>query len=434
MDYEYICIDLKSFYASVECVERGLDPMKALLVVADPERSEGTLCLAVSPALKAMGVRNRCRVFEIPKGIDYITAPPRMSRYIQYSSMIYALYLRYVSKDDIHVYSIDESFIYIKPYLELYRMSAKEFMLFLMEKINTELGVVATGGIGTNMYLAKIAMDIMAKHSDDLIGVLNENTYRLKLWDHRPLTDFWRIGKGTAQRLEKNGIYTMRDVAEAPEDLIYKLFGVDAELLIDHAWGRESATIADIKKYTPKSHSMNEGQVLLRDYSRKEAYTIVKEMSRGLALNMIDSGFAAGGVSVAVGYANGGAMDSSAVSFETPSSSVAEIVDNVKSIYKKITDDARPVRRIYISLNRLSPFGAFEQLTLFEGGDAKETKEDELRLNRTVIDLKKRFGRNSVINALDLKDEATLIERNGQIGGHKSGETTGRKNDKRKQS
>ena len=235
---KYSCIDLKSFYASVECRERGLDPMKSNLVVADPERTDKTICLAVSPAMKAKGVPGRCRVFEIPGGIEYIMAPPRMQLYIDYSAAIYGIYLKYISKEDIHVYSIDEVFMDMTDYLKLYQMTEKELSMRIMQDIFDSTGITATAGIGTNLYLAKVALDITAKHVPDHIGILNEESYCQTLWDHKPLTDFWRIGKGTVNRLGRAGITTMGEVAHADEDLLYRMFGVDAELLIDHAWGR----------------------------------------------------------------------------------------------------------------------------------------------------------------------------------------------------
>ncbi len=248
----YICIDLKSFYASVECRERNLDPMKTNLVVADLERTDRTICLAVSPAMKALGVPGRCRVFEIPSGISYITAPPRMQLYIDYSAKIYAVYLKYIAKEDLHVYSIDEIFMDVTDYLALYEMTAKELCLRMMEDVLETTGIPAAAGIGSNLYLAKIAMDITGKHAPDRIGVLDEDSYRRQLWDHRPLTDFWRIGSGIANQLKRIGITTMREIAQADERKLYRMFGIDAELLIDHAWGRESVTMEDIKAYSSK--------------------------------------------------------------------------------------------------------------------------------------------------------------------------------------
>ena len=262
----YICIDLKSFYASVECVERGLDPMTTKLVVADPDRSVNTICLAVSPTMKRLGVRNRCRLGDVPKDMDYIIAKPRMQKYIDYSARIYGIYLSYIAKEDIHVYSIDEAFMDVTDYLELYRMSPRELGHTIMNTILEQTGIRATCGVGTNLYLTKIALDITAKHSPDFIGELDEDSYRATLWDHLPLTDFWRVGHGTADRLAKYAIYTMRDIAHTDEDFLYRLFGIDAELLIDHAWGREPVTIADIHNYHSRTKCLSSGQVLMSDY------------------------------------------------------------------------------------------------------------------------------------------------------------------------
>ena len=273
----YICIDLKSFYASVECVERELDPMTTSLVVADPERTDKTICLAVSPALKEQGVRNRCRVFEIPQGISYITAPPRMQLYIDYSANVYRIYLKYFSKEDIHVYSIDEVFIDVTDYVKMYEMTPRELGEAVMEDILRTVGIPSTCGIGTNLYLAKIALDITAKHAEDRIGELDEAMYQRTLWDHRPLTDFWRVGPGIAKELERRGIYTMRGIAMAQEESLYHLFGVDAELLIDHAWGRETVTIADIKAYKAENNCLSSGQVLPCSYSYEKAALIELE-------------------------------------------------------------------------------------------------------------------------------------------------------------
>ena len=298
----YLCIDLKSFYASVECVERGLDPMKAKLVVADPSRTEKTICLAVTPALKALGVKNRCRVFQIPKGIEYITAPPRMALYIDYSARIYSIYLKYAAPEDIHVYSIDEGFIDATAYLPARRMDARQFALAIMADIKDTLGITATCGIGSNLYLAKVALDIISKHSDDFIGILSEESYRETLWGHRPMTDFWRIGEGTVRRLERLGIQTMGEVAHADERVLYKTFGIDAELLIDHAWGRESTTMADIKNYVPETHSLTSGQVLSCGYGYEKGKIIVREMAESLALDLFDQGLVTSSINLALGY------------------------------------------------------------------------------------------------------------------------------------
>ena len=302
MQQVYICIDLKSFFASVECVERGLDPMTAKLVVADPTRTEKTICLAVSPALRALGVRNRCRVFEIPPRLDYIMAQPRMALYIRYSARIYSIYLRYFSPEDIHVYSIDEVFIDVSRYLAVQRKTPRELVKTLLRDIKAETGLVATCGIGSNLYLAKIALDIISKHAPDFIGELDETSYREKLWDHRPITDFWRVSRGTSARLASLGILTMRDVANAREDVLYKTFGVDAELLIDHAYGRESVTIADIKAYKPKSESISSGQVLARDYGLDEGRIIVREMAEALAFELFARGETTDSINIILGY------------------------------------------------------------------------------------------------------------------------------------
>ena len=300
----YICIDLKSFYASVECVERGLDPMTTNLVVADPERSEKTICLAITPSMKALGIKNRCRLFEIPKGVDYIIAPPRMQKYIDYSADIYEIYLRYISKEDIHIYSVDEAFLDLTSYLTTYHMTAKEMAQMLMSVILKETGVRATCGIGTNLYLAKIALDITAKHSEDFISELTEASFKIQLWEHRPLTDFWRIGKGTARTLARYGIQTMRQIAEMDENFLYELFGIDAELLIDHAWGREPVTMADIKGYRSKSNCLSSGQVLMRDYDFDEGRLIVREMMDLMCLDLVDKKLVTSSVTIYVGYSN----------------------------------------------------------------------------------------------------------------------------------
>ena len=300
----YVCIDLKSFYASVECRERGLDPLTTNLVVADPERTEKTICLAVSPAMKALGVPGRCRVFEIPAGIDYIMAPPRMQLYIDYSAEIYAVYLKYISKEDIHVYSIDEVFMDVTEYLGMYQMTAKELSIRIMDDVLKTTGITAAAGIGSNLYLAKIALDITAKHSADHIGVLDEESYRKTLWNHKPLTDFWRIGRGISNRLARAGITTMGEIAQTEEDLLYQMFGIDAELLIDHAWGREPVTMADIKAYKPKSNSISSGQVLGCDYNYEDARLVVKEMADMLSLELVDKGLVTDSISLYVGYTN----------------------------------------------------------------------------------------------------------------------------------
>ena len=278
MGQYYLCIDLKTFYASVECVERGLAPFNTNLVVADPDRAKGTICLAVSPKMKMLGVKNRCRVFEIPPNIKYIMATPRMKKYIEYSANIYGIYLKYFSKDDIHVYSIDEAFIDVTNYLRLYKVDAIDLAKMVIKDIFKTYGITATAGIGTNMYLAKIALDITAKHSSTNIGFLDEEKYKKELWHHRPLSDFWQIGKGIERRLNKMRIFDMYDIAHTDQKRLYKEFGVNAEYLIDHSFGRETCTIADIKKYKPKTNSITNSQVLFEDYSFDKARLVLKEM------------------------------------------------------------------------------------------------------------------------------------------------------------
>lgn len=417
----YLCIDLKSFYASVECVERGLDPMQAKLVVADPERGSKTICLAVSPALRAMGVKNRCRVFEIPEGIDYIMAPPRMQKYLDYSAAIYGIYLEYISKDDIYPYSVDEMFLDVTHYLKTYGKTAKELALMLMGEIQTRLGIRATCGIGPNLYLCKIALDITAKHSPDFIGELTEESFRAKLWDHRPLTDFWRIGPGIARHLERLGISTMRQITQADEETLYRAFGIDAELMIDHAYGRESTTIADIKAYRPRTKSITSGQVLMRDYSFEEGAIIVREMTDLLCLDLVDKGLVTSSVTLMVGYSNSlhceSAKGSALLSCETSADSV--IIPAVLETYKRVVDPAKPVRRVHISCNNLVPEES-QQYSLFD--DSRETLERNRSIQKAVIGIKKKYGKNSILKGTSFQDAATTRERNRQIGGHKSGE------------
>ena len=321
----FLCIDLKSFYASVECVERGLDPMTTDLVVADPTRGERTICLAVSPSLRARGVSSRARVFEIPKSFEYIMAMPRMQLYIDYACEIYKVYLDYIAPEDMHVYSIDEVFIDVTRYLKRYGLSPKQMADMLMGEVYRRIGVRATAGVGSNMYLCKIALDILAKHAPDFIGVLDEESYKELLWDHTPLTDFWRIGSATARRLAKIGITTMRGIAEADEDLLYRIFGIDAELMIDHAYGIEPTRISDIKGYKNKSHSLSRGQVLMRDYNYEEGELIIKEMTELLCHELSDAGMITKNVSILVGYSNALRMPMArgSVSFSIPISAAS---------------------------------------------------------------------------------------------------------------
>lgn len=431
MSMWYLCIDLKSFYASVECVERGLDPMTTNLIVADPERGTGTICLAVSPSMKALGVKNRCRVFEIPKTIPYITAPPRMQKYIDYAATIYGIYLRWISPDDIHVYSIDEAFLDVSPYLSTYGKTPKEMAKMLTEAVYRETGVRATCGIGTNLYLTKIALDIVAKRAEDFIGILDEETYRETLWDHIPLTDFWRIGPGTASRLAKYGMYTMRSVAEAEETFLYKLFGIDAELLIDHAWGRESCTMADIKAYKPRTKCLSTGQVLMRDYAFDEARLIVKEMADGLILDLSRNGLETTGIALCVSYSHSLALPPvrGTAPFDRPTNVRREIMKGVLETFDRITDARLPVRRLNLTALNLTVEGAGRQLSF---GDivqdpascfyGERERERNRREQEAILEIQRRYGKNALLKGMDFESAATTRERNNQIGGHKRGE------------
>jgi len=417
----YLCIDLKSFNACVECVERGLDPMTSHLVVADPKRSEKTICLAISPSLKALGIKNRCRVFQIPKNIKYIMAPPRMKRYMDYSADIYAIYLKYIAKEDIHVYSIDEVFLDVTPYLSMYQLTAKELAVTIMEDIKNTTGIPATAGIGTNLYLAKVALDITAKHVEDNIGYLDEKIYQKTLWNHRPITDFWRVGKGTKKRLESIGIMTMKDITLTDENILYQMFGVDAELLIDHAWGRETTTMEDIKAYKPKKTSLTRSQVLKRDYSFEECTLIIKEMIDALCLDMIDKNLVTQSISLIIEYSRE-MKKKPAVgtrSIRTASNSYSVILPYVLDLYEGIVQRDMPIRKVNISYNHIVE-ETYEQYELFK--EDKEEDQDR-KLQKAVLEIKKRFGKNALIRGMDLQEGGTARERNEQIGGHRSGES-----------
>ncbi len=491
---QYIAIDLKSFYASVECVERGRDPLTTNLVVADPTRTEKTICLAVSPSLKAYGIPGRARLFEVVQKvkdvndqrikkapghrfsgksdnaldlvnnpsleIDYLVAPPQMAHYMKISTEIYQIYLRYIAPEDIHVYSIDEVFIDATNYLGTYKMTAHELAMKMIKEVLRETGITATAGIGTNLYLAKIAMDIVAKHIPaDKDGVriaeLDEMSYRQKLWSHRPLTDFWRVGKGYATKLEANRIYTMGDIARHSiydEDLFYKLFGVNAELLIDHAWGWEPCTIADIKSYKPENHSVSQGQVLQCPYDFEKSKLIVREMTELLVLDLVDKGLVCDQVVLTVGYdientQNGnynGEVKADRYGRNVPkqahgsenigryTSSTKLIAEATMRLFDRIVDRKLTVRRMYVVANHVISEKdipeTHEQLDLFLDFDTIESQrkqeDEELQrekaLQKATIALQKRFGKNSVLKGLNLKEGATTIQRNRQIGGHKA--------------
>ena len=379
-----------------------------------------SLCLAISPSMKAMGVKNRCRVYQIPKHINYIMAPPRMKLYIDYSADVYAVYLKYFAKEDIHVYSIDEAFLDATEYLSLYGLTARELAGRVMDEVKKATGLTAAAGIGTNLYLAKVALDITAKHVQGNIGYLDENLYQETLWNHRPLTDFWRVGAGIEKRLGHVGILTMGDLAQADEDMLYRMFGIDAELLIDHAWGRESTSMEDIKSYQPKSNSLSTSQVLLRDYTFGEGRLLVKEMVDSLCLDLASQGLAARSITVTVGYSHeaGQEPSSGSVSMPTAANSYSMAAPYALGVYERIAQRDKPIRKLSVSCNRVA-HEVYGQYHLFTDDAALER---ERRLQQAVLEIKRRYGRNALVRGMDLLEAGTTLERNRQIGGHKSGE------------
>ena len=504
----YIAIDLKSFYASVECKERNRDPLTTNLVVADKSRTEKTICLAVSPSLKSYGIPGRPRLFEVVQKvreannkrrwkapnrtfngssddkaeldanpaleIDYIVAPPRMAYYMEYSTKIYNVYLKYVAPEDIFPYSIDEVFMDVTDYLQTYRMTARELAMTMIQDVLKTTGITATAGIGTNMYLCKIAMDIVAKHIEpDKNGVriaeLDEMSYRRKLWSHRPITDFWRVGNGYAKKLEEHGLYTMGDIARCSigkpnelynEELLYKLFGINAELLIDHAWGYEPCTMEQVKAYKPETNSVSSGQVLHCPYDYEKAKLIVKEMTDQMVLDLVDKGVVTDQLVLTIGYdienlsnpnlkyqyqykgevtidrygrkvpkhAHGTA------NLEKKTSSTRLITNAVMDLYDRIVDEHLLVRRITITANKLvdeksvKQEDEYQQLDLFTDYEAqrkKQAEEDEKlererRVQEAMLSIKKKFGKNAVLKGMNLEEGATAKDRNEQIGGHKA--------------
>ena len=417
----YLCIDLKSFYASVECVERGLDPMTTRLVVADPERTEKTICLAVSPALKALGVAGRARVFELPRSVDYIMAPPRMSLYIDYSAYIYKIYLRFFSKDDIHVYSIDEVFIDMTPYLSYYACTPRELAEQVRAAVLDEVGIPATCGIGTNLYLAKIALDITAKHSPDFFGELNQTSFKSKLWDHRPLKDFWRIGKGIQKRLEKMGIHTMGELALYPDyEALYDEFGIDAEIIIDHAWGWEPVGIKEIKEYVPKIKSITNGQVLASSYSVQEAAIVLREMLETSCLELIKKGCVTRGVNLVIRYEKDELgrtpVSNGTESFAAFTDSRSKILKAGLKLFYKIAIPVMGIRGLMITFNDVMP----EENKPQSFFDYLDENVDEKARQASILEIQEKFGKNAVLKGISLLPRATQRERNEQIGGHKS--------------
>ena len=415
----YCCIDLKSFYASVECVERGLDPFKTNLIVADPDRTTRSVCLAITPAMKELGVNNRCRVYQIPPNIEYITAKPRMKLYMKKSAEIYGIYLRYISPDDIHVYSVDECFIDLTDYVKLYKTDAKSLAKTLTEAVFNQTGIRATVGIGTNLFLAKIALDITAKHSPDFMGYLDEDLFKKTLWHHRPITDFWNIGPGIARRLADFKIYDLYSVSIFDEKILYKEFGVNAELLIDHSKGIETCTIADIKAYKPKSNSLSNSQILFSDYNSTEALTIVKEMTYQLILELNEKELVCDGISLYVGYSNnivkpsGGSKKLSGYT-----DSIKKLSDEFVKYYLSVVDNDLPIRKITVGLNNVvdkihKTYDLFTDLV-------KEEKEENLA--HAIVDIKNKYGKNALLKGISYSEKATARERNKMVGGHFGGE------------
>lgn len=414
----YYCIDMKTFYASVECAERGYNPFETNLVVADLTRGSNALCLAITPKMKAQGIKNRCRLSEIPRNVKYEVAPPRMALYIDYAADIYSLYLDYFDPQDIHVYSIDESFIDVTDYLKPYHKDKIEFAKFLMNEIADRYHIPSTAGIGTNLYLAKIALDITAKHARDHIGYLDEDLYKQTLWDHRPITDFWMVADGTARRLERYGVYDMRGITQMSTDTMYKAFGKNAELLIDHAWGREPCLISDIKNYKSKSHSVSFSQILPRDYSYKEARTVIHEMTLNGAVELMKRKVITSRVGIFVGYTHDErAPTKGTAKMDVTTNLASFLVDAVLRIYDQTTDPVTPIRRLGLAFENVCDEGC-EGYNLFTDWDAVER---ERSLQHTLLNINQRFGKNAILSGINYMPEGTQRERNSFIGGHRAG-------------
>ena len=466
----YITIDLKSFYASVECVDRGLDPLSTNLVVADESRTEKTICLAVSPSLKAYGIGGRARLFEVyqkARGVDFIIAPPRMAHYIEVSTKVYQTYLKYIAPEDIHVYSIDEVFMDVTAYLHSYKMTAHQLAMKMIRDVLATTGITATAGIGTNMYLAKVAMDIVAKKMPaDKDGVriaeLDEMSYRRELWDYRPLSKFWRVGRGIAEKLAVYGIDTMGKIARMSiqnEGLLYRLFGVNAELLIDHAWGWEPCTIEAVKAYRPETNSFSSGQVLQEPYTFKKARVVIREMAEGMALDLVSKRLVTDQLVLTVGYDAecltrpeirekyhgeittnhyGKPVPKHAhgtFNFERPTSSSRLIMDGATELFDRCVNPDLLIRRLNLTTNHVvleasvsAQDCAPQQLDLFTDYEALEKQrqaeqaklDKERRMQEAQLKIKKRFGKNAILRGLNFEEGATAKERNKQIGGHKA--------------
>ena len=417
MKRTYICIDLKSYYASVECVQRGLDPFTTNLVVADPTRGPGALCLAISPAMKALGIRNRCRLYEIPKHVPYITAMPRMKLYMEQSAAIYQIYLKYIAPEDLFPYSIDECFLDITPYHSLYQKSGHDMAQFLMNQVFQETGICATAGIGPNLFLAKIAMDIVAKHVPTHIGSLDEMSFRQTMWHHRPITDFWQIASATARRLEKLGVYDLYGITRLPEITLYKTFGKNAEYLIDHAWGREPCTIEDIRNYQPENQSISTSQVLFEDYTTADAQILIYEMAETLIQELLEKEILTRGISLTIGY-SGYHHPSTHGSrrLEQATDSPREIQKAFAALFQEKAIPHLPIRQLSLSLQDLEPSTPYMfQNNLFEN-PMLDTRDKNIE--KVMIAIKKKHGKNAILRGINYMPRATQRLRNTLIGGH----------------
>ncbi len=415
MQKYYLCIDLKTFYASVECAERGLDPFETNLVVADKSRGKGAICLAITPSMKALGIKNRCRLFEIPNDVKYIAVLPQMKKYIEYAARIYEIYLRYISSEDIYPYSIDEMFLDITHYLNLYKKTPEELASFLIQKIYDEIHISSAAGIGTNLYLAKIALDITAKHTKSNIGFLNEEIFAKTLLDHRPITDFWQISSGIANKLVKYGVKTMRGILELDEEILYKEFGINAEIMIDHARGYEPVTLKDVKSYVPKSNSISHSQILFEDYEPEKARLIVKEMSELICLELSRRHLVSNHISLHISYSDD-KIKSTGGSLKIPirTNVFSKILPYFLEIFNKTTNFNYKIRRVSLGFGGLITED-YEYLDLFT--DADEVKKEK-QLQNVINDLKDRFGKNAILKAMNLEEGATTMKRNKLIGGH----------------
>ena len=414
----YMCLDLKSFYASVECADWGVDPFTTPLVVADASRGLGAITLAISPALKQLGIKNRCRLFEIPSTIEYMAVKPRMRRYMEVSASIYSVLLDYVAPEDIHVYSIDEYFIDVTPYSRLYKKTWRELALLFKYKVLEQTHIHATVGLGTNLFLAKVALDVLAKHAPQGIGILNEKLFKEKIWHHQPITDIWQIGSGIASRLHKYGVVDLHGITTVPEERWYKEFGINAELLIDHAWGRETCTMKEIHMYRPAKHSLSRGQILLRNYSYEECFVPLREMVESLLLELIAEKALTKYISLGVRYADkkvkgtGGSrrLSKYTCSLEVLSQAVLEL-------YKKTTHPHQEIRQLSVGFDDLVSREAVPwEEDLFSTSQDREEKV--YQVERTVLSIKEKFGGNSILRASSLQEEGTMQFRNTLVGGH----------------